>query len=210
MVPLDSNAKSAAARAKRPNPASIAKPNAAFAKALVEYTGLERYCAIMAFEGNVSDKENGFQKLFNGYYNIRRPAEWREKYYALFQEMRAAEKVDFSLIVSRLHKMTRKVEPSFTSKLLATIDDAAPVWDRRVISALKHYDPKLPVVPTEFAGGQIERGIAGYQALQEACRDLLAEPIGKRCIEQFDCYLSDYSAISNMKKLDVVLWCAGN
>lgn len=132
------------------------------------------------------------------------------KTYALFQEMRAAEKVDFSLIVSRLHKMTRKVEPSFTSKMLATIDDAAPVWDRRVISALKHYDPKLPVVPTEFAGGQIERGIAGYQALQEACRDLLAEPIGKRCIEQFDCYLSDYSAISNMKKLDVVLWCAGN
>lgn len=207
---MDSNAKSAAARAKRPNPASIAKPNAAFAKALVEYTGLERYCAIMAFEGNVSDKENGFQKLFNGYYNIRRPAEWREKYYALFQEMRAAEKVDFSLIVSRLHKMTRKVEPSFTSKMLATIDDAALVWDRRVISALKHYDPKLPVVPTEFAGGQIERGIAGYQALQEACRDLLAEPISKRCIEQFDCYLSDYSAISNMKKLDVVLWCAGN
>lgn len=207
---MDSNAKSAAARAKRPNPVSIAKPNAALAKALVEYTGLERYCAIMAFEGNVSDKENGFQKLFNSYYNIRRPAEWREKYYALFQEMRAAEKVDFSLIISRLHKMTRKVEPSFTSKMLATIDDAAPVWDRRVISALKHYDPKLPVVPTEFAGGQIERGIAGYQALQEACRDLLAEPIGKRCIEQFDCYLSDYSAISNMKKLDVVLWCAGN
>lgn len=207
---MDSNAKGAVARAKRPNPVSIAKPDAAFAKALVEYTGLKRYRAIMAFDGDVSDKANGFQKLFNGYYNIRRPAEWREKNNALFQEMRAAEKVDFSLIVSRLHEMTRKVEPSFASKMLATIDDAAPVWDRRVISALKHYDPKLPVVPTEFAGGQIERGIAGYQALQEACRDLLAEPIGKRCIEQFDCYLSDYSAISNMKKLDVVLWCAGN
>lgn len=124
--------------------------------------------------------------------------------------MRAAEKVDFSLIVSRLHEMTGRVEPSFASKMLATIDAAAPVWDRRVISALKHYDPEFPVVPTEFAGGQIEKGIAGYQALQEACRELLAKPIGKKCIEQFNRYLSDYSAISNVKKLDVVLWCAGN
>ena len=207
---MDSNAKSAVARVERPNPASITKPDAAFVKALVEYTGLERYRAIMAFDGDVSDKENGFQKLFNGYYNIRRPAKWCEKYYALFQEMRAAERVDFSLIVSRLHETTGRVETSFASKMLAAIDDAAPVWDRRVITALKRYDPKLPVVPTEFAGGQIERGIAGCQALREACRNLLAEPIGKRCIEQFDCYLSDYSAISNMKKLDVVLWCAGN
>ena len=164
----------------------------------------------MAFDGYVSDKANGFQKHFNGFYNIRRPAEWREKYYALFQEMRAAEKVDFSLIINRLHETTGRVKPSFASKMLATIDGAAPVWDRRVITALKRYDPKLPVVPTEFAVGQIERGIAGYQALQETCRELLVKPIGKQCIEQFDRCLSDYSAISNVKKLDVVLWCAGN
>ena len=189
---------------------SIEQPNDAIRKALIERTGIHRYCAIMQFEGDVTDEESGFQKLLNGYYNVRRPEEWRRDYYSLFQEVREAPSPQYKQILRGIYERTGQVEASFATKMLATIDSSMPVWDRRVITALKRYDASLPVVSTVTVGGRIEKAIAGYNALCEACNDLLTGPVGKRCIERFDKWLGAYSDISSMKKLDVILWCAGD
>ena len=47
--------------------------------------GLDRYDEIM--HGDPSSE--GFQRLFNGYYKIRRNEEWRRIYYSLFTQAKA-------------------------------------------------------------------------------------------------------------------------
>lgn len=196
-------------RVQRLEPATIENPDAAFIKALVERTGIHRYCAIAEFDGDVTDKGTGFQRLFNGYYNIRRPEEWRIEFYALFQKMRTVSSPSYEQVISELCSRTKAIEPSFSSKMLATLDVNKPVWDRRVIAALKKFDPKLPVAYTDSVNGDIKRAIAAYETLNEVCNDLLERAIGKRCIGLFDKLLSEYAGVSHMKKLDVIMWCAG-
>src|SRR6202040_30357 len=69
-----------------------------------------------------------FQTKFNGYYRVRRSAKWRATFYALMSEARESHP-DFMSVLKDLHKRTGRVEPSFASKLVATVDPQFPVID---------------------------------------------------------------------------------
>lgn len=87
-------------------------------EALSRSLGLPRYIEIMA--GNPDKSE--FQRMFNGYYKVRRNEDWQKEYYAIFTEAKKnPENYTFERILRKLHEKTRMIEASFSSKMLATI-----------------------------------------------------------------------------------------
>ena len=162
---------------------------------LARSLGLDRYAEIM--QGDPSSPE--FQRAFNGYYRIRRNEVWRQHYYDLFVRAKA-EGYSFEQIITDLYHATGKVEASFSSKMLATIDPDKPIWDQYVLQNLgmeltgKTQAEKLAYAVTLYAA--IENWYADYLLTEEA----------RENIRLFDQILPDYRWVSDVKKIDCLLW----
>ena len=66
--------------------------------------------------------------MYDGFYRVRRNEEWRKYYFKLMQEMRSKD-VSFGDILTSINKETGRIEASFSSKLLATINPNYLIWD---------------------------------------------------------------------------------
>src|SRR6266446_3227988 len=67
-----------------------------------------------------------FQTRYNAFYRVRqRPPKWYQEYYKYMEEMKGHE-VTFSTILRHLERKLGRYEPSFSSKLLATLDTSFP------------------------------------------------------------------------------------
>lgn len=162
---------------------------------LASSLGLDRYSEIM----NGDPSSPTFQRLFNGYYRIRRNAEWREVYYALFTKARQ-ENYTFEQIITSLYCATKNVEASFSSKMLATIDSSKPIWDQYVLQNLgleltgRTQDEKL------------ENAIILYDAILNWYDEYLQTEEAQQNIQEFNLWLPQYSWVSDVKKIDCLLW----
>ena len=103
---------------------------------LASSLGLDKYQYIMehVMKTDVSADED-FQRIFNGFYIVRRNEEWRNVYYSYFEKVKNS-KPTFEDIITYLFEKTGNVEPSFSSKMLATIIPEKPIWDRYVVQNL--------------------------------------------------------------------------
>lgn len=87
-------------------------PNKVIEDRLAVSFGLEQYGYIISQWKTVDvSADEDFQTKF-----IRRNAEWRECYYALFQRGKS-EKLSFADIITYLYENTGNVEPSFSSEM---------------------------------------------------------------------------------------------
>ncbi len=57
-------------------------------EALMEYFELNKYKEIMKNYKTSEVSSDGFQTLFNGFYNVRRNEDWRDNYYKYFQSIK--------------------------------------------------------------------------------------------------------------------------
>ena len=98
--------------------------------------GLDKYDQIMHRVNfvNVSN-DTDFQRQFNGFYIVRRNADWRKVYYELFETMKT-EPAAFSKIITTLFEKTGNIEASFSSKMLATLYSDKPILDSHVVQTL--------------------------------------------------------------------------
>ena len=162
---------------------------------LAHSLGLDSYAQIMC--GNPTSPE--FQRLFNGYYRVRRDKKWREHYYRLFLNARE-NRYTFEQIITELFDKTKNVEASFSSKMLATIDASKPVWDQYVLMNLglelkgKSREEKL------------QNAIALYKRIEVWYADYLVTSEARENIEVFNFMLPEYSWLSDTKKIDCLLW----
>lgn len=140
-----------------------------------------------------------FQRKFNAFYRVRRNTEWRESYYRLFERAKA-ERYSFADIIGAMFEETGNVEASFSSKMLATIDETKPIWDQYVLKnlglELKGKTPQERVKHAVELYGRIECWYAEYLLTEEAKENLTA----------FDRILPSYAWISAVKKIDCLLW----
>lgn len=162
--------------------------------------GLDKYEMIMRFAATTDVSQDlGFQKAFNAFYRIRRNTEWRKCYYRLFEQAKA-DHYGFADVIWALFKETGNVEASFSSKMIATIDPDKPIWDQYVIQNLSlELKGKTPKERVENAIGvyeSIERWFAEYLKTEEA----------RKNIAEFDMMLSSYVWLSDVKKIDYLLW----
>ena len=108
---------------------------------------------------------------------------------------------------------SKRVEASFTSKLLATVNPNIAVWDSNVLSHLDNV--KVPY-SLKDKDEQIKRTVDSYKNLINTI-NALKNNEGKMFIEVFDKTLesvkleSTYplSKVTSTKKIDLVLWSLG-
>lgn len=162
--------------------------------------GLDKYEMIIRFASSTDvSHDSGFQRAFNAFYRIRRNAEWRKCYYDLFEQ--AKEKhYGFADVIRVLFEKTGNVESSFSSKMIATIDPDKPIWDQYVIRnlglELKGKTSQERVENANEVYESIEQWFAAYLKTEEA----------RVNIAIFDRMLPSYTWLSDVKKIDFLLW----
>lgn len=144
-------------------------------------------------------KNREFQKTYNGFYRIRRNVEWQTIYYSMM-ECCKDKKGTFEELLGELYVKTGRVEASFVSKLLHTIDDKMPILDKFV---LQNLNKKMPLCSGEK---KLEKCIALYEEIVDWYTRALGDiEIGKKLAE-FDRLQPQYAWFSQTKKLDFLLW----
>ena len=170
---------------------------------LAKSMGLDKYKYIME-QVKCSDvsKNMEFQKSYNGFYIVRKNAEWRKVYYDYFEKIKKETPV-FADILTYLYEKTGNIEPSFSSKMLASIYSDKPIWDRYVVQNL---NMKLKGTTKEE---KLQNAIELYDNIEKWYKDFLLTEKAIECISVFDRRLPDYKDISNIKKIDSILWSIG-
>ena len=149
---------------------------------------------------DVSTDIDGFQKLFNGYYRIRRNEEWRKEYYNYFESIKNNTDIDFNTIIDELYQRTNgNVEASFASKMLATICPNMPILDSQVLANLdleiKGYKEK-----------KLENAKEVYRQICQRYKDFQMTSNCKKAIQIFDGLFPSYTNLTVTKKVDFFLW----
>lgn len=110
--------------------------NKVFQERLATSMGLDQYKYIMEKVKQVDVSLNtDFQRNFNGFYMVRRNEAWRKVYYDYFEKIKT-DKPTFQEIIMHLFQYTGNIEPSFSSKMLATIRPEKPIWDKYIVQNL--------------------------------------------------------------------------
>jgi hypothetical protein len=162
--------------------------------------GIKKYLNIMNLinKVNVSQSEE-FQKAFNGFYRMRqRPPIYYEKFYFFMAENKE-NSPSFEKTLRFIHEELGRVEASFSSKLVATINPDLPIWDTVV---LKNLDLKAPAY---YRKHRIAETISLYEEIKGWYKNYLETEEGKLLIELFDGQYPNIG-ITNIKKVDFVLW----
>lgn len=169
-------------------------------KRLASSLGLDRYAEIMnRFRGTDVSADRAFQRLFNAFYRVRRNEEWRNIYYSLFEEVKRTEPA-FESIIRFLYDKTGNIEASFSSKMLATLCPEKPIWDRYV---LENLGLKLKGANKKQ---QLQNAILLYEEIENWYIDFMSTDNAAACIETFDRIFRGYAWMSDIKKIDCILW----
>jgi hypothetical protein len=164
--------------------------------------GIQKYLRIMDMFPRVDvSSDEDFQRLYNGFYRMKQRTTVFYKEYFSFLESCKNKPVTFENALKHLYERVNRVEPSFSSKLVHTINPDMPIWDQHV---LKHFSLKAPYYMKDRSE-QIGRGIIVYKELASRYQLLLQSPEGPKMVGIFD-ELYPKSPITKIKKIDFVLW----
>ena len=142
-----------------------------------------------------------YQKKFNYFYQVRRNAEWRKRFYSLFSKYAKRRNADFGNILNTIHKETGMIEASFSSKFAATIDANLPLIDKHVLTYIDRKLPSSQQAPKDRIAAIIEL----HDNMKREFNSFLDTPHGRYLVARFTKEHND-KKISHMKMLDFVLW----
>lgn len=161
--------------------------------------GLERYIWLQHHVGLCDVRNDGqFQKRFDGFYRVRRGLSWRSNYFSVMES--AKEKgIGFSEALAEINRLTGRIEASFASKLVATLNPSTPVIDRFILDNFELKLPRLGSPDRESKTCDL------YRALCHAYEDFLWSKTGALIRELFE-HRFPNSGVTDLKKIDLVLW----
>ena len=159
--------------------------------------GIDKYHRIMkrVHEVDVStDME--FQKFFNGFYRMRqRSADFYKCYYRFLEVNKCNPSLTYEEVITHLYQETGSIHASFSSKLLATVNPNMPILDKFVLQNLGLRTPYYYEKDRLQKTIQLYQQICDWYQTEEATQKLLL----------FNELFPDVD-ISNVKKIDFVLW----
>ncbi|MFS0779587.1 DUF6508 domain-containing protein [Neobacillus sp. 3P2-tot-E-2] len=162
--------------------------------------GLEKYMKIMDLVNSVDvSKDKEFQRAFNGFYRVRqRPQAFYDTFYSFMEENKGSTP-SFGKTLKYIEKELGRIEPSFSSKLVATINPDFPIWDSVVLNNLQLKPPAY------YRKDRMEETIRLYERIIDWYKDYLKDEEGQKIIELFD---EEYpnTGITDIKKIDFVIW----
>lgn len=148
-----------------------------------------------------SDRE--YQRTFNSFYVVqRRKPDWYSYFYAFLEREKENSAITFEKTLTEFHAALGRVEPSFASKLVATVRPEAPVYDSFVRQNLRLKAPpqyKRPDI-------RIEGYINLYSEMERCYETALTTPDAVTLETEFDVRFPTYAHFTKMKKLDLMLW----
>ena len=167
---------------------------------LASSLGLDRYAFILkrAQEADVS-KDEEFQRVYNAFYRVRKNAAWRAQYYAFFKEVKN-HNLDYRDILRYLYMASGNVEASFASKMAATLNPESPIIDQYVLQNLG-----ISITGTGKEA-RLKSALQAYTQLRAWYGEYLSTQEAKDNIAMFDKMLPSYTWISDVKKIDYLLW----
>lgn len=162
---------------------------------------LEKYLWLQDRAAKLTDPnaDPDFCRKFSGFYRVRaRDIAWRNAYFGLMGEMKG-QSLDFKTCLTQLQSVTGRIEASFASKLLATLDPNLPVIDRIVLG---HLGLSLPLWG---ASDRIEKTTGVYRCLTDTIAEYISSAPGKRAVAAFrDAYSG--TKVTDVKIVDLILW----
>jgi len=145
-------------------------------------------------------RDRAFQRKYNAFYRVRqRPRVWYIEYYT-YLESNKRGKPKFDTVLDHLFLTLGKYEPSFSSKLVATLNPHEPIWDRFVIKNIGEVEP-LYTDKNRVAKAKIV-----YKRIQDWYSKYIVSPEGKLAITTFNRLVAEHESITDVKKVDFILW----
>lgn len=162
--------------------------------------GLDRYCWLQAELAKTDvTRDHAFQVRFNAFYRVRRGARWRSAFYLLLEQEKSKRR-PFAAVLRALHEGTGRVEASFASKLVASVDPKTPVIDAFVLMNLGLRLPRAGSIESRLG-----RTAALHDQIWRIYADYLDSASGRRLVRRFEeTYPSCY--LTGVKMLDLILW----
>jgi len=163
--------------------------------------GIDQYLEIMKLFPVVNVAQDQiFQRKYNAFYRVRQRKEnWYKVYYQFLEDQKGLD-VSFSKVLLYLRDQLNRYEPSFSSKLVATLNPHMPVWDVHVLSNIGLRAPAY-TSPNKFDLAQ-----SAYHAIQKWYQSFELSSEGSKIIRMFDERIEEANSITNTKKIDFVLW----
>lgn len=164
--------------------------------------GLLKYEKIMERFSQVDvSRDEEFQRTFNGFYRVRRRKPDFYKALYSFLESHKNKKITFAEVLQYFYERFGRLEASFSSKIVATINPDMPIWDSEVLKRLKIKTPAYTLTPTERFNQTVEK----YNQIIQWYRDYMDTEEAKKMIEAFDKEIG-VPNITTTKKIDFILW----
>ncbi len=165
--------------------------------------GLERYCQLQESLSRVDVRSDGdYQRAFKSFYRVRRGRGLCEPFFSILEREKNNPAPSFGKVLAEIHGRTGRVEASFSSKLVATIDADLPVWDRHVLDNLGLRPP--------YSIRDIRRRLDRCGKLYSEIRASASTAIRKGCFAEwrrrFDGAFPQFKHFTDIKKLDLFLW----
>jgi len=163
--------------------------------------GIDQYIEIMdLFLSTDVSIDREFQRKYNFFYRVRQRTEkWYKTYYSFMQEQKG-NAPNFSTVLRHLYSELGRYEPSFSSKLIATHNPDLPIWDAFI---LKNTGIKAPYYSDP---NKLIKAVDKYKKIQSWYKDFLVSDSGSLIIEVFNDNVPEHGAISDLKKIDFILW----
>jgi hypothetical protein len=163
--------------------------------------GIAQYLEIISSLPDVDvSRDRDFQRKYNAFYRVRqRPKQWYELYFS-YLESSKTKVPSFDTVIDYLFSGLGRYEPSFSSKLVATLDPHQPIWDKFV---LKNTGQRAP---DYTARDRLEKAKTVYRSIQAWYEQYIGSEKGRTVIRVFNREIQDHQRLTDLKKIDFVLW----
>jgi hypothetical protein len=174
--------------------------------ARITLSQLQRYsrlCSELRMTNIVENFE--YRRMFNGFYRMqRRSQDWYNYYFSLLESKKNSVGVTFRDIIEQIYREQKRIEPSFSSKLVATLCPEKPIYDRYIGENLSLTIPAAHWNAEHRMSGYIEM----YSNLEDKMNCLIHDARFLEILKPaFDTKFSEYeNCFTDVKKLDFLLW----
>ena len=171
-------------------------------QAIKRFLALDKYKYIRdnLYKCNVSTNKE-FQTVFDSFFRVRRDKTWRNIFFTYFQEAKNIDNIRFEDILKYIYENTKDhcIEPSFSSKMLSTINPNMPIWDQFVLENLELK------VDGKTKEERLQNTIDTYYKIVKKENEMLEEKEIQESIQLFRNYFKEYD-LSDIKILDYLIW----
>lgn len=146
------------------------------------------------------EEDLAFQRTFNGLYGVRRNADWRGRFYRIFEQQKSNSDIQFGEVIRSIFESTGRVEASFASKLIATVDPTRAVYDSIVRSNLELR------TPTGSGLEKIAAAVDVYEAIQGHLDAMILADRFPLLRKRFDRAFPQFKEFADLKVVDLMIW----